>query len=319
MPSATYALMEGWFQEAARTRGPVDLAAERAEAARYADMFQPIPGVHAEPVDGLGSGSWLMTPQGARDDMVILYVHGGGFRTGSAAGTRGLGAYLALATRARVLLPEYRLAPENPFPAGLDDCLAAFDVAAGLAPKVVVAGESAGANLALAVLLSRAREEQPALLAGVLYSGVFDLRPERFSTGSWRGHDSTDLLLPEELGRVMHDDYLAGHPADDPLASPVVADLGSLPPLFLQVSSAERLLDDSMALADRAARAGVHVELEVWPRMFHAWHVAAGFLPEATEAVARSGAFIGRVADGRIVDGAALLGGPESVAEVTNG
>ncbi|MEU5032119.1 alpha/beta hydrolase [Streptomyces milbemycinicus] len=260
-----------------------------------------------------------MTLQGARDDVVILYVHGGGFRSGSAAGTRGLGAHLALAARARVLLPEYRLAPENPFPAGLDDCLAAFELAAGLAPKVVVAGDSAGANLALAVLLRRAREEHPALLAGVLHSGVFDLRLERFSAGSWKGHGNTDLLLPEELGRIMHDDYLAGHPADDPLVSPVVADLDGLPPLFLQVSSAERVLDDSMALADRAARAGVHVELEVWPRMFHAWHVAAGFLPEATEAVTRGGDFIGRVADGRIVDGAALLDGPRSVDEVTNG
>ncbi|MCL8014898.1 alpha/beta hydrolase fold domain-containing protein [Streptomyces sp. AS02] len=319
MPSATYTLMQGWFQEAARTRGPSDLAADREQAAGYAQMYQPIPGVDARPEGRLRDGSWLMTPEHARDDVVILYVHGGGFRTGLAAGARGLGAHLALAARARVLLPEYRLAPEDPFPAGLDDCLAAFDLAAGLAPGVVVAGESAGANLALAVLLRRVREKHPGVLAGVLHSGVFDLRRERFTKGSWTGNGATDLLLPEELGHLMHDDYLAGHPADDPLASPLAGDLDGLPPLFLQVSGAERLLDDSMFLADRAARAGVHVELEVWPRMFHAWHMAAGFLPEATEAVARGGAFIGRVAAGRVVDGAALAEGPTSLHAATNG
>ncbi|MFG2960954.1 alpha/beta hydrolase fold domain-containing protein [Streptomyces sp. NPDC048291] len=322
MPSATYALMEGWFQEAARTRGPSDLAVDREQAAEFARLFRPVPGVEAEPVEGLRSGSWLMTPRGARDDVVILYVHGGGFRTGQAAGARGLGSHLALAARARVLLPEYRLAPEDPFPAGLDDCLAAFGVAAGMAPKVVVAGESAGANLALAVLLSRARAADPAAAAGVLYSGVFDLRLNRFGTGSWAENGDSDLLLPDELGRLMHDDYLAGQPADEPLASPLAADpadLAGLPPLFLQVSGAERVLDDSLFLADRAVRAGVEVQLEVWPRMFHAWQVAAGFLPEATEAVARTGAFVDRVADGRLVDGTALSGGPGSVAEAMSG
>ncbi|MFE8013924.1 alpha/beta hydrolase fold domain-containing protein [Streptomyces antibioticus] len=319
MPSATYALMEGWFQQAARNRGPLNLAAERDEAAGLARMYRPVPGVAAEEAGGLRAGSWLLTPDGARDDVVILYVHGGGFRSGSAAGARGIGASLALAAGARVLLPEYRLAPEHAFPAGLDDCLSAFDVAATTAPKVVVAGESAGANIALAVLLRRASQRHPALLAGVLYSGIYDLRPERFSEGTWTERSGTDLLLPEGLGRIMHDDYLAGHPADDPLVSPILAELGELPPLFVQVSGAERLLDDSLVLADRVARAGGHVELEVWPRMFHAWQVAAGFLPEATEAVARSGAFVGRLADGRTVDGAALSGGPGSVEEALDG
>ncbi|WUF34698.1 alpha/beta hydrolase [Streptomyces europaeiscabiei] len=143
------------------------------------------------------------------------------------------------------------------------------------------------------------RAQHPSILAGVLCSGVFDLRLERFSTGPWTERAATDFLLSEGRGRLMHDDYLAGHPADDPLVSPALADLGRLPPHFLQVSSAERLLDDSLILADRAARAGVHVELEVWPRMFHAWQVAAGFLPEATEAVTRSAAFIRRGEDRR--------------------
>ncbi|MFC8672081.1 alpha/beta hydrolase fold domain-containing protein [Streptomyces griseorubiginosus] len=316
MPSATYALMERWFQDAAAQRGPMNLAADREQAAGLADMYRPLPGVADEPAEALRPGSYLMTPDGARDDLVILFIHGGGFRSGLARGSRGLGAHLALATGARVLLPEYRLAPEDPFPAGLDDCLAAFDHAASLAPRIVVAGESAGANLALAVLLRRLSDRHPGILAGVLYAGVFDLRKERFSEGSWTANADTDPLLPDELGQAMHDDYLAGHPADDPLASPVVADLTGLPPLFLQVSGAERLLDDSLTVADRAARAGVEVDLEVWPKMFHVWQTAVGFLPEATEAVARTAAFVRRVADGRFVDGASLLGGPASLEEV---
>ncbi|MGW9135693.1 alpha/beta hydrolase [Streptomyces sp. NPDC055681] len=316
MPSATFALMEGWFQEAARQRGAMDLTAERHQAAGLADMYRPMPGVADEALAGLRAGSLLMTPDGARDDVVILHIHGGGFRSGLARGARGLGAHLALQTGARVVLPEYRLAPEHPFPAGLDDCLAAFDHAATLAGKVVVTGESAGANLALAVLMRRSAQKHPAILAGVLYSGVFDLRKERFSEGSWVDHADTDPLLPDELGRAMFDDYLDGHPAGDPLVSAVTGDLRGLPPLLLQVSGAERVLDDSLLLADRAARAGVEVSLQVWPKMFHAWQVAVGFLPEATEAVERTAAFMRRVVDGRVVDGAALLGGPTALPEL---
>jgi CheY-like chemotaxis protein len=115
---ATFALMEGWFQEGARQREPMDLAAEREQAADYSYMYRPLPGVADEPVAGLRTGSFLMTPNEAHDDVVILYIHGGGFRSGLAAGARGPGAHLARTTRARVVLPEYRLAPEHPFPAG---------------------------------------------------------------------------------------------------------------------------------------------------------------------------------------------------------
>ncbi|NUU21425.1 MAG: alpha/beta hydrolase [Streptomycetaceae bacterium] len=318
MPSRTHALMQSWFI-AARERGPVDLATERAEAAAYTEAYRPILGVADEPAPGLLPGSYVMTPEDVRDDVVILYIHGGGFRSGCAAMARPLAAHLSYGTRARVVLPEYRLAPEHRYPAGLDDCIDAYArTAASLSPsaRIVVAGESAGANLAMAVLLRRATEGLPAPLAAVLYSGVFDLRKERFESGSWVDNDATDPVLVHELGLAMQADYLADHTADDPIVSPVTAELADMPPLFVQVSSAERLLDDSLRLVDRAARAGVHVEMEVWPHMPHAWQVASGFLPEATEASARTSSFINRVADGRIVDGAALLGGPASLEEL---
>ncbi|SDG70478.1 Acetyl esterase/lipase [Lentzea fradiae] len=303
MPSNTFDQLVGLFS---KSDEPVDLATERANAAAVGALYQAVPGVADEPMAELRAGSYLMTPEEPREDLVIVLVHGGGFRSGNAAVVRPLAASLAADTRARVILPEYRLAPENPCPAALTDCLEAFDHAATLAPNVVVIGESAGANLAAAVLLQR-REQA---LAGVLLCGVFDLREERFHSGSWVEHAATEYLLKAHLGPQMRIDYLGTRPADDPLVSPVLADLRGLPPLLIQVSSAERLLDDSLHLTTAAARAGVHVELDVWPHMFHCWQIVAGFLPEGTEAANRVAAFVNRVAEGRVVDGAALSTGP---------
>ncbi|WP_030925126.1 alpha/beta hydrolase [Streptosporangium amethystogenes] len=320
MPSKTYDLLAAMFKQARDGRGsePMNLEEERRQSRAYDDAYRPIPGLTDETVEALFPGTRLMTPDGARDDLVIVYIHGGGFRTGSARAARPLAAHLALGTRARVLLAEYRLAPEHPYPAALDDCEAAYAHALSLMPgsKVVIGGESAGANLAAALLLRRRDAGDLRPLAGFLYSGVYDLRPENYLCGSWVEKDETDLLLDAALGPIMTADYLAGRSATEVCVSPVLADLRGLPPLFLQVSSAERLLDDSLALAANAARAGVHVEMEVWPQMQHAWQVAAGFLPEATEAVDRTVAFVRRVAEGKVVDGTALCGGPAALEEI---
>lgn len=315
MPSKAFALMEDIVRAGHGAAPPADRAAERRQQAELAAMYRPIPGVRDEPAHGLRDGSYVMTPDTVRDDIAVLYIHGGGFRSGTAGMARAIAAHLALGTNARVVLPEYRLAPEDPYPAGLDDCAAAFAYTAALAPRVVVAGESAGANLAVGVLLRLAAARDPRALAGVLYSGVFDQRNERYTKGSWVDLHDSDLVL-RDLDMSMTTDYLGAGSPDDPLVSPVVADLRGMPPLFVQASGAERLLDDSLALVGRAARAGVHVEMEVWPKMTHAWQIAAGFLPEATEAAERTAAFISRVADGRVVDGAALLGGPADLGEI---
>ncbi|MEQ4721680.1 alpha/beta hydrolase fold domain-containing protein [Nonomuraea sp. B19D2] len=320
MPSKTHDLLATMFRETREKwgTGPFSLEGERAAIRAYEDAYRPVPGVTDEETDGLVPGARLMTPDDARDDVVIVFVHGGGFRVGSAKAVRGIGAQLALGTRARVLLPEYRLAPEHPYPAALDDCEAAFQHALSSFPEagMVVGGESAGANLAAALLLRRRDAGDARALAGVLYAGVFDLRPENYARGSWVANAETDLILSPASGPIMTADYLAGQTPDDGYVSPALADLRGLPPLFVQVSSAELLLDDSLALVTNAARAGVHVELEVWPHVQHVWQAATGFLPEATEAVDRTVAFIQRVAEGRVVDGAALSGGPASFEEV---
>jgi epsilon-lactone hydrolase len=278
-----------------------DIAGERAAWAEFAQGYRPRPGVTDERIGAPCDGSYLLTPEQPRDDAVILWLHGGMFRAGSASADRICVSWLAARTHCRMMLAEYRKAPEDPYPAALVDCLTAFEYAASLAPKVIVAGLSAGANLAAGVLLSKA--DDPRAAAGVLLSGLFDLRPERFERGSWVERSDPALRSPAGL-----DQYVGAATVSDPLISPVLGAFGGVPPLFVQVSSAERLLDDSLGLAAVAARAGVQVELEVWPLMTHGWQVEVDEIPEAAEAMTRIGAFIGRIADGRVVGGAALNG-----------
>lgn len=318
MPSKSYdALISALTQaRAADTGEPLPVEEERHRSEQYVDLYRPVPGVTEEPLDGAPAGTLVMTPGDARDDLVIVHIHGGGFRTGSARFLRSMAAELALKAKARVVLAEYRLAPEHPYPAGLDDCEAVYLRTLELTPqaKVAVGGESAGANLAAALLLRRRDAGDERVLAGYLYAGVYDLRPENYTSGSWVDMAGTDAILTPASGPLMTRDYLHGHPPTDPFASPALAELACLPPLFLQTSGAELLLDDTLTLAGRAARAGVHVEMEIWPKMPHTW-VVFGFLPEAGEALDRTVAFIHRIADGRVVDGAALSGGPATFEE----
>jgi epsilon-lactone hydrolase len=303
MPSQAFQTLLRALQSEPDPEGPPDLAAERAAWAEYAQTYRPRTGVTDEPAGPLHDGSFLLTPDQPRDDTAILWIHGGVFRAGNAGADRIWMSWLAARTRCRAVLAEYRKAPENPYPAALEDCLAAFDYAASLAPRVIVAGLSAGANLAASVLLSRTGD--PRAAAGVLLSGILDLRQERFGQGSWVERAESDPAIRSSAG---WDQYVGTASPGDPLISPVLGTFGGLPPLFLQVSSAERLLDDSLELAAAAARAGVHVELEVWPLMTHGWQTEVDEIPEATEAMTRIAAFIGRVLDGRVRDGRVVGG-----------
>lgn len=298
MPSQAFQRLLRVLQDEPDPEGPPDVAAERAGWAEYARTYRSRPGVTDEPAGALHDGSYLLTPEQPRDDAAILWIHGGVFRAGNAGADRIWVSWLAARTRCRAVLAEYRKAPESPYPAALEDCLAAFDYAASLAPKVIVAGLSAGANLAAGVLLSRPGDARAA--AGVLLSGMLDLRRERFEQGSWVERAESDPAIRSSAG---WDQYFRTAAPGDPLISPVLGAFGGLPPLFLQVSSAERLLDDSLELAAAAARAGVHVELEVWPLMTHGWQTEVDEIPEATEAMTRIAAFIGRFLDGRVAGG----------------
>ncbi len=238
-------------------------------------------GVHAEWVE---SARW---PSGR----VILYLHGGGYCLGSPNTHRGLAARLALAARARVLLLDYRLAPEHPFPAALEDANAAYLwlLETGIAPNyIVIGGDSAGGGLTIATAI-RLREDQTPLPAALFcLSPWTDLT---FSGDSIRALADRDPVLHwRTLPSVRY--YTGDYPADHPLISPLFADLHALPPTLIHVGSEEILLDDSRRLAKKMESAGVEVTLEIWPGMWHVFPIFAPLIPEAQQSIETIGTFI---------------------------
>lgn len=234
---------------------------------------------------------WL-SPPGAEEGRVLAYLHGGAYVMGSLRTHRDLASRLARACAARALTIGYRLAPEHPFPAALDDALAAYRalLGAGQEPeRLALAGDSAGGGLALALLLRARDEGLPLPAAALLMSPSVDLE----GTGaSMESKAAADPLIARRFLVETAAHYLAGQDPRHPLASPLYADLRGLPPLLLQVGESETLLDDSTRLAARAREAGVVVELRIWPAMFHGWQLYAKMLPEGRQAIAEAGAFL---------------------------
>ena len=238
-------------------------------------------------------GEWLI-PRDAPQDRALLYVHGGAWFMGSATTHRSLVASLAYASGVRALSINYRLAPEHPFPAGLDDCMAAYEwlLRSGIAPnKIIVAGDSAGGNLTLALLIALRDAGKPLPAGAVAISPATDLT---FTGESYTARAHLDPFF-SRLGpdaTVMLQGYTAGHDPRHPLISPLYADLHGLPPLLLHVGDHEALLDGVVGFGERAAAAGVDVQTVVWPGMFHVFQAFAAILPEARRANAQIAAFI---------------------------
>jgi acetyl esterase/lipase len=281
------AMRDGWGADAtvARMRADFEAWCERFPDERDASLTRvTLGGVPA---------AWIGPPvaEGARS---VLYFHGGGYSLGSARSHLALGKRIAFEARARVALAEYRLAPEHPFPAAIDDAVASYHglVATGVAPEqIAVAGDSAGAGLALALLVAL-RDGGVALPAcAVLLSPFADLacRGESYTTRA-----AADPIVSREMGLGMGQLYLAGRDPGEPLASPVNADLAGLPPLLIQVGGREVVLDDARAIEAHARAAGVAVTLDVWPDMIHVWHLFASALAAGRCAIEEIGAFVQR-------------------------
>ncbi|MGH7987918.1 MAG: alpha/beta hydrolase [Candidatus Binataceae bacterium] len=234
---------------------------------------------------------WVSAPNAA-NDRVIVYVHGGGYVMGSVNTHRDLMGRLSRAAQARVLGLNYRLAPEHPCPAPVEDTKAAYRWLLNQAIKpsrIAIAGDSAGGGLVVAALVALRDAGQPLPAAGVCLSPWTDME----NTGaSMATRAKADPIVQKEMVGAIAALYLAGQPARTPLASPLYADLKGLPPLLIQVGDCETLLDDSTRLAERAKAAGVEVKLEVWPEMIHVFQLFGAVMPEAREAIAGIGNFV---------------------------
>jgi epsilon-lactone hydrolase len=221
------------------------------------------------------------------DDPAILYLHGGGNILGSAYGYRPLVGALVGAAGTGALVPDFRLAPEHPFPAAIDDALAAYRWLAARCEKpsrVVLAADSSGAGLALAVLLTLRETGEP------MPAGAALLCPSIDPSGALLTAREGPQLM-DEMGHTAAT-YLGGHPVDDPLVSPLRADLSGLPPLLIQCATGDSMRPQWEALAERAREQGVHTRLELYPSDAHVFHVFWSFLPEAADALAQTGRFV---------------------------
>ncbi|MCY0387307.1 alpha/beta hydrolase fold domain-containing protein [Robbsia sp. Bb-Pol-6] len=287
-------------------QGEIDVAearalADRMWAPRRAPRDWRIRAVPARAASegqvGTVAAEWIepaaaeLTPTLSR---TVLYLHGGAYLFCSPRTHRPITCALARHGLARVLAPEYRLAPEHPAPAALDDALAAYRglLADGIAPTtIVVAGDSAGGGLTLALLLALRDAGDPLPAAGVLFSPWTDLAVTGATIDS---HADSDVLFDGRGVRAAARLYLAGMPGTDWRASPLYGDFTGLPPLLIQASDSEVLLDDARRVVDKARAAGVEVAFHQWRGVPHAWQIFAGFLPEARVALHQAGDFIRR-------------------------
>jgi epsilon-lactone hydrolase len=226
----------------------------------------------------------------ADEAKAILYIHGGGFVAGVPGNHRPLTWRLADKVGVPVYAIDYRLAPEHPFPAGLDDCVSAYRdlLDKGIAAtSIVIGGDSAGGNLTLATALKLKQLGLP------LPAGLICLSPATDMEGfeSRRSNIRNDAMFTAEMFPTLAPLYCPGHDKEEPLISPYRGDVSGFPPTFMQCGAMEMLRDDSVYMADKMKAAGVDVTLEIWPKVFHVWQVMADVLPEGRRAIDKIAAF----------------------------
>ena len=257
-------------------------------------LLAPCTGVMTEPFPIGGRDGLRVIPKASpTPERAMLMFHGGGYVFGSPEMYRPLAGRVAKAVHAAVYRPSYRLAPEHPHPAAVDDGLAAYRALLGQVPaeRLAVGGDSAGGGLSVAVLQAAGRAGLPMPACLVLLSPWLDL------TGDGESHttnaDSEILILPASVERATRF-YRGEVAADDPAVSPLFGDLTGLPPTLVQVSRNELLYSDSESFADRAGAAGVDVDLRVVDDLWHVWHLMAPVVPEARASIAEIGEFVRR-------------------------
>ncbi|MCP5163312.1 MAG: alpha/beta hydrolase [Hahellaceae bacterium] len=271
---------------------PNDLAMYRMVALAGPILFRPPKGFQ---IDSTRIGDipvmWVNHAKQC-SSRVILYLHGGGYAFGSNRTHLELTCRIAKAARAQILMVEYRLAPEHPYPAALEDAVAVYRylLAARIAPeKIVVAGDSAGGGLTLSMLQALRNRRLPSPAAAVCLSPWLDLSCSMSTLAETL--DKDPLISPERI-RYFANKYAGVHDRTQPGLSPFFGDLNDLPPILIQVGGDEVLLPECKLFSRRARQFGCRVELQVWPDMFHVWQFAARFLPEGRKAIHQIGMFV---------------------------
>jgi len=274
---------------------PADIAEQRSRIDEAMAQLPLAEGTVAEPfVRGGVPGIECRPVELADDAPILLYFHGGGFRIASALAYRSYGSHLAAVLGARVMLVEYRLAPEHKFPKAVDDCFAVWEslLAEGIdTGRIVIAGDSAGGGLAASVTMH-------ALADGVLPAGVICCSPWvdlTITADTYDTNAESDKLFSRTSAEEAAPAYLGGADPMNPIASPLFGDWNGAPPLLILVGDAEVLLDDSRKLAEVATSAGVDVTLSVYPEMPHIWTMSYPAFPEAVEGVSEMAEFVARV------------------------
>jgi phosphinothricin tripeptide acetyl hydrolase len=269
-------------------------AERRAQYERAEKVFPTPPDVKVERVNAPAAPAEWLRPPSAEPGRVVLYLHGGGYVIGSPRSHRHLAAAIAGAAGASALLLDYRLAPEHPYPAAVEDATAAYRwlLDQAIAPaRIVIAGDSAGGGLTVATLLALREARVPLPAGGVCISPWVDLT---CGGASYATKAEADPIVRRAGVEEMARAYLGATPPRTPLASPLFADLRGLPPLLIHVGSDEVLLDDAVQLAERAKTVGVHATLEIYDHMIHVWHWFLPMLDEAQTAVDAIGQFVRR-------------------------
>jgi acetyl esterase/lipase len=270
---------------------PEGWPARRARLDELGAVDPPPADIAFTPVEIGGlAAEWSLAP-GSDPERVILFLHGGGYCSGSILSHRTMAAGIGRATGTRTLALGYRLAPEHPFPAAFEDALAGWRFLrnSGYAPgQIVIGGDSAGGGLTLACLLQLRAAGEVLPACAWLVSPWVDLE---MTGASMAAKAAADPLIHDEYLHGLADAYLAGHDPRDPLVSPLYADLAGLPPVLVQVGSAETLLDDAVRITRALGAADVAVRLEIWPQMIHAFPLWAARLDDGCRATKSAGAF----------------------------
>jgi acetyl esterase/lipase len=283
-------LWEPWARASADV---ADLDGIRAALEELHGQFTPPPDVAVAPVIAGGVPALRVTPE-TSSPATVLFLHGGGHVAGSAFGYRHLAAAIALAARAPALVIDYRLAPEHPYPAAVQDAVNAYlwlRDTGGDEGRIVVAGDSSAGGLVMSLLLALRERDLPQPAGAALLCPWVDL------TGrTQRPPQDSPLVFSPEMAHRLVQAYLAGHPADDPLLSPLQTSLAGLPPLLIQAASGDAVLQEAQLLARHATQCGVDASITVYPVPTHDFHVFWSFLPEARDAIDQLGRFVRAVA-----------------------